>query len=213
MKKTLFFIAVAMLFCTEMKAQDMTLAFNTPSSFQLNLTEQPQSDINSIYSLPMPASDLAVNNNFNTQQYASQKGWGIACIVAGGVTLLGGASVWLFGGIFNKATTEMNNMNSTDPMNPTAQPDPELHQAQNIGSGIKTAGIIGTAAGAALVGTGIVLIATDKGSSRGHRSKRGHRRSGRRRFSDNMPTYEDLQPDWGLCLNVSPTSAGLSFSF
>ena len=49
MKKTLFFIAVAMLFCTEMKAQDMTLAFNTPSSFQLNLTEQPQSDINQHY--------------------------------------------------------------------------------------------------------------------------------------------------------------------
>ncbi|MBP5342038.1 MAG: hypothetical protein J6Y52_06750 [Bacteroidales bacterium] len=203
MKKALFLIVATLLLCNEMKAQDLAVATNTLPSFQTSLVDIPQTDVTSIYTLPMPASDLAVNNNFNTQQYASQKGWGIACIVAGGVTLLGGASVWLFGGIFSTATTEMG---GTDP-------DPDLQQAQNIGNGIKTAGIIGTAAGAVLVGTGIVLIATDKGSSRGHRSKRGHRRSHRRRFSDNMPTYEDLQPDWGLCLNVSPTSAGLSFSF
>ena len=159
MKKAILLIAATLVLCNTMKAQDLALASTPVSPMQLSLTENIQSDLNSIYTLPMPESDLLVNNQFNTQQYASRQGWGIFCIVSGGITMLSGASVWLFGGMFNKSSD-------------------------------------------------------GGGSSRGHHrshGRRGHRR-GHRRHADlfQQPTVE---PDWGLCLNATPTSAGLSFVF
>ena len=79
----------------------------------------------------------------------------------------------------------------------------------------KTIGIVGAVAGAALVGTGIWLVSSDGNSSgRGGRKggRRSSRRNTRRRHADffQQPTIE---PDWGLCLNATPASAGLSFVF
>lgn len=212
MKKAILLIAATLVLCNTMKAQDLALASTPVSPMQLSLTENIQSDLNSIYTLPMPESDLLVNNQFNTQQYASRKGWGIFCIVSGGITMLSGASVWLFGGMFNKTAEQAGQMSGFED-------DPDFQQgqdmAQTVGNTVKTIGIIGTVTGAALVGTGIWLVSSDGGgSSRGHHrshGRRGHRR-GHRRHADlfQQPTVE---PDWGLCLNATPTSAGLTFVF
>ena len=212
MKKTILLIAATLLFCNTMMAQDLALASTTNSPFQLNLIDNLQTDNTSIYAIPMPESDLLANNQFNTQQYASRKGWGIFCIISGASTMIGGISVWLFGDLFNKTAEQAGQMSGF-------QDDPDFQQsqnmAQNAGNTVKTIGIIGTVTGAALVGTGIWLVSSDGGgSSRGHHrghSRRGHRR-GHRRHADlfQQPTIE---PDWGLCLNVAPASAGLSFVF
>lgn len=203
MKKAILLIAVALLFCSEMKAQDLALA--TPAPFQLSLTENTQTDINSIFSVPMPESDLVINNQFNTEQYASRKGWGIFCIISGGMTMLSGVTMWLGGDIFNNMASGMGN-------------DPDMQEGQQamnaMGNGVKTIGIVGAVAGAALVGTGIWLVSSDGGSSsrgRSHGRRGGHRRS-YRRHADlfQQPTVE---PDWGLCLNATPTSAGLTLVF
>ncbi len=205
MKKAILLIAVAMLFCSEMKAQDLALA--TPAPFQLNLAENTQTDINSIFSIPMPESDLVINNQFNTEQYASRKGWGIFCIISGGMTMISGVTMWLGGDIFNNMGSAVA---SDDPM------DQQASQTFNaMGTGVKTIGIVGAVAGAALVGTGIWLVSSDGGSSHGrgrsHGRRGGHRRS-HRRHADlfQQPTIE---PDWGLCLNATPTNAGLTLVF
>ena len=238
MKKTLFFIAVTMLFCTGMKAQDLACAFKPDNSFQLSLSEQPQTTPSSIYSLPMPTTDFATGNQFNTQQYASKKGWGIACIISGGVIMMSGAVLWLWGGVFthvtNQAATMDANMaaanmdaNMAAGMDPSmaadmanSSQDPTLKQANNVGKGVKTAGIIGTAAGAVLVGTGIVLLTSNSGggysrgsSSKPHRVKRKGPARSNPRHAELMPDNMDMQPDWSLCLNVGPASAGLTFAF
>ena len=233
MKKTLFFIAVTMLFCTGMKAQDLACAFKPDNSFQLSLTEQPQTTPSSIYSLPMPTTDFATGNQFNTQQYASKKGWGIACVISGGVIMLTGATLWLWGGLFSNTTNKVADMqaNMAADMDPStaaemaadmenAQQDPTLQKANNVGKGVKTAGIIGTAAGAVLVGTGIVLLTSNSGggysrgsSSKPHRVKRKGPARSNPRHAELMPDCRDMQPDWSLCLNVGPTSAGLTFAF
>ena len=106
MKKAILLIAAALLFCSEMKAQDLAEAFTLTPTTQLSLTDNSQSGLNSIYAIPMPESDLLTNNQFNTQQYSSRKGWGIFCIVSGGITMLSGASVWLFGGLFNNLSSQ-----------------------------------------------------------------------------------------------------------
>lgn len=240
MKKSLFFIAVAVLLCTEVNAQDLACAFNTDNSSQTSLSEQPQPNTSSIYSLPMPTTDFATSNQFNTQQYASAKGWGIASIVAGGVTMLGGATLWLWGALFSTATEQAATMDANmaanmaanmDPnMDPTTaanmaasmennSQDPNLQRANNVGKGVKIAGIIGTAVGAVLVGTGIVLLTSNSGgysrskSTRPHRVRRKGPARSNPRHAELLPDYGDMQPDWSLCLNVGPTSAGLTFAF
>lgn len=228
MKKAFLFIAVTILFCTAMKAQDY--AFNTDNSFQTSLLEQPQTSPCSIYSLPMPTTDFAAGNQFNTQQYASKKGWGIACVISGGVIMVSGAVLWLWGGLFTNITDQaaardadmaaanMDPSMAADMAN--SSQDPHLKQANNIGKGVKTAGIIGTATGAVLVGTGIVLLTSNSGggysrgkSTKPHRVKRRGPARSNPRHAELMPDYNDMQPDWSLCLNVSPTSAGLTFAF
>ena len=233
MKKTLLFIAVSMLFCTGMKAQDLACAFKPDNSFQLSLSEQPQTTPSSIYSLPMPTTDFATGNQFNTQQYASKKGWGIACVITGGVIMVSGAVLWLWGGVFTNVTNQAAAMdaNMAANMDPStaadmaasmdnASQDPTLKQANNIGKGIKTAGIIGTAAGAVLVGTGIVLLTSNSGggysrgsSTKPHRVKRKGPARSNPRHAELMPDNRDMQPDWSLCLNVGPASAGLTLAF
>ena len=233
MKKTLLFIAVSMLFCTGMKAQDLACAFKPDNSFQLSLSEQPQTTPSSIYSLPMPTTDFATGNQFNTQQYASKKGWGIACVITGGVIMVSGAVLWLWGGVFTNVTNQAAAMdaNMAANMDPStaadmaasmdnASQDPTLKQANNVGKGVKTAGIIGTAAGAVLVGTGIVLLTSNSGggysrgsSTKPHRVKRKGPARSNPRHAELMPDNRDMQPDWSLCLNVGPTSAGLTLAF
>ena len=233
MKKTLLFIAVSMLFCTGMKAQDLACAFKPDNSFQLSLSEQPQTTPSSIYSLPMPTTDFATGNQFNTQQYASKKGWGIACVITGGVIMVSGAVLWLWGGVFTNVTNQAAAMdaNMAANMDPStaadmaasmdnASQDPTLKQANNVGKGVKTAGIIGTAAGAVLVGTGIVLLTSNSGggysrgsSTKPHRVKRKGPARSNPRHAELMPDNMDMQPDWSLCLNVGPASAGLTLAF
>lgn len=209
MKKTILLIAATLLLCNTMKAQDLALASTPSAPLQLSLTEQ--SDLNSIYAIPMPQSDLVVNNQLDTKQYASRKGWGIACIVVGGSTMLGGITMWLGGDLFNNVSSSMSQGSGFED-------DPDFQQGQQaveaVGNGVKTIGIVTTVAGAALVGTGIWLVSSDGGGNsrgRGHRG-RSHRRSTRRRHADlfQQPTIE---PDWGLCLNVAPATAGLTFVF
>ena len=206
MKKTILLIAAALLLCGEMKAQDMADATTLVPTTQLSLAENQPTGINSIYAIPMPESDLVVNDQLGTQQYASRKGWGIACIISGGMTMIGGVTTWLGGDIFNNMASGMGD-------------DPDMQEGQQafnaMGNGVKTIGIIGTVAGAALVGTGIWLVSSDGGSSsrgRSHGRRGGHRRS-HRRHAELLPDYNDMQPDWGLCLNVTPTNAGLTFVF
>lgn len=190
MKKTILLIAAALLLGAEMKAQDLADATN------FGQTESVQ--VNSIYTAPMPTSDFVVNNQFGTQQYASRKGWGVACIVSGGLTMIGGITTWLSAGMFNQTVSQM----------PTEN-DPDFQQGQQavqtVGNGIKTIGIIGTVVGAALVGTGIWLVSSDNGSSYRRSSYRRYRR-----FAEGTPTTEPARPS-GWALGV--TSNGLTLVF
>lgn len=205
MKKSILIIAAALLFCGGMKAQNLTEATMFNPGTQMGFAEDQQGGVSSIYTLPMPTSDLATSSQAGTQQYASRKGWGIACIISGGMTMIGGLTTWLGAGMFNNAASQMS---ATDPDFQEGQ-----QAVQTVGNGIKTVGIVGTVVGAALVGTGIWLVSSDGGSSYGRSS---HRRGGSRRyrrFADNMPATETVSPDWGLKLNVSPASGGLTFVF
>lgn len=206
MKKTILFFAVALLFCGGLKAQDLADASSLNPTFQLSLTDGSQYGINSIYALPMPESDMG---QAGVEQYASRKGWGIFCIVSGATTMLGGISVWVFGGMFSNTVDQVGQM-SGFPDDPDMQQGQEI--ASSVGNGVKTIGIIATAAGAALVGTGIWLVSSDGGSSRGGR--RGHGVRGKHRtFSEDVPTIEPIRPDWALSFNVSPVSSGLTLHF
>ena len=190
MKKAIFLIAAALLLCGKVQAQEMALASST------------QNEISqfSILETPMPASDFSTHYQFGEQQYASPKGWGIACIITGSLTMLSGLSVWVFGDTFNKTT---NNFPSG------FEPDPDFQQAAGtVSKGIKTAGIIGTVIGAGLVTTGIILVSSD-GRSGSYRSGR-HRH---RRFSENQLAPEPYSTGWALSLNAGPTGGGLALTF
>ena len=202
MKKAILIIAAALLLCSEMKAQNLTDAtsFNQPA--QLSFAESMPSDMGSIYTLPMPTSNFAAKEQLNTNQYASRKGWGIACIITGGMTMIGGVTTWLGADMFNNAASQMS---ATDPDFQEGQ-----QAVQTVGNGIKTVGIVGTIVGAALVGTGIWLVSSDGGSSY---RRGGYSRGRYRRFADNMPAAESVSPDWGLKLNVGPASGGLTLVF
>ncbi|MBO7100836.1 MAG: hypothetical protein J6V98_02290 [Bacteroidales bacterium] len=202
MKKTILLIAAALLLCGEIEAQNLTAAATANPATQLGFAEDLQAGLNSIYTMPMPTSDFAVKEQLGTNQLASRKGWGIACIITGGMTLVGGVTTWLGADMFNNATSQM------------SASDPDFQEGQQavqaVGNGIKTIGIVGTVVGAALVGTGIWLVSSDGGSSY---RRGGHSRSRYRRFADSMPASESAKSDWGLRLNVGPASSGLTLVF
>ena len=208
MKKAILLIAATLLLCSAAKAQYMADASSLRPLSQINLAENQQA-VKSIYSVPMPETDLMVNNQYTTEQLASRKGWGIACIITGGLTMLSSASVWVFGGMFNQAASSMPSDFADDPDMQEGQ-----QAVQAVGNGVKTIGIIGTVTGAALVGTGIWLVSSDGNSgSHGRHGRRGGRSRRHRRYSEAMPTIEPIQPDWALSLNVGPTNAGLTLVF
>ena len=188
MKKTIFLIAAALMLCSKINAQEMALASTTQNEItQLSILETP-----------MPTSDFSTHYQFGEQQYASPRtGWGIACIISGGITMVSGLSVWLFGDTFNKVTTSV----------PSGfEPDPDFNQAAGtVSKGIKTAGIVGTVIGAGLVTTGIVLVSGDKGS--------GSRRHKHRRYSENLLAPQPYAGEWALCLNAGPMGGGLALTF
>ena len=192
MKKTILLIAAALLLCGKINAQEMALASTT------------QNEISqfSILEAPMPATDFSTHYQFGEQQYASPRtGWGVACIISGGITMVSGLSVWLFGDTFNKTT---NNFPSG------FEPDPDFQQAAGtVSKGIKTAGIVGTVIGAGLVTTGIILVSSD-GRSGSRRSSGRHRH---RRYSENLLAPEPYSTGWALSLNAGPTGGGLALTF
>ena len=192
MKKTILLIAAALLLCGKINAQEMALASTT----QNEITQF------SILETPMPASDFSTHYQFGEQQYASPRtGWGVACIISGGITMVSGLSVWLFGDTFNKTT---NNFPSG------FEPDPDFQQAAGtVSKGIKTAGIVGTVIGAGLVTTGIILVSSD-GRSGSRRSSGRHRH---RRYSENLLAPEPYSTGWALSLNAGPTGGGLALTF
>ena len=192
MKKAFFLIAAALMLCGRINAQEMALASNTQNEFsQLSILETP-----------MPATEYSTHYQFDAQQYASPRtGWGVACIISGGITMVGGLSVWLFGDTFNKTT---NNFPSG------FEPDPDFQQAAGtVSKGIKTAGIVGTVIGAGLVTTGIILVSSD-GRSDSRRSSGRHRH---RRYSENLLAPEPYSTGWALSLNAGPTGGGLALTF
>lgn len=192
MKKSILLIAAALLLCGKVQAQEMALASTT----QNEITQF------SILETPMPASDFSTHYQFGEQQYASPRtGWGVACIISGGITMVSGLSVWLFGDTFNKTT---NNFPSG------FEPDPDFQQAAGtVSKGIKTAGIVGTVIGAGLVTTGIILVSSD-GRSGSRRSSGRHRH---RRYSENLLAPEPYSTGWALSLNAGPTGGGLALTF
>ncbi len=192
MKKSILLIATALLLCGKVQAQEMALASTT----QNEITQF------SILETPMPASDFSTHYQFGEQQYASPRtGWGVACIISGGITMVSGLSVWLFGDTFNKTT---NNFPSG------FEPDPDFQQAAGtVSKGIKTAGIVGTVIGAGLVTTGIILVSSD-GRSGSRRSSGRHRH---RRYSENLLAPEPYSTGWALSLNAGPTGGGLALTF
>lgn len=192
MKKSILLIAAALLLCGKINAQEMALASTT----QNEITQF------SILETPMPASDFSTHYQFGEQQYASPRtGWGVACIISGGITMVSGLSVWLFGDTFNKTT---NNFPSG------FEPDPDFQQAAGtVSKGIKTAGIVGTVIGAGLVTTGIILVSSD-GRSGSRRSSGRHRH---RRYSENLLAPEPYSTGWALSLNAGPTGGGLALTF
>ena len=206
MKKSILLIATALLLCGKVQAQEMALASTT----QNEITQF------SILETPMPVSDFSTHYQFGEQQYASPRtGWGVACIISGGITMVSGLSVWLFGDTFNKTT---NNFPSG------FEPDPDFQQAAGtvskgiktagivgtvIGAGLKTAGIVGTVIGAGLVTTGIILVSSD-GRSGSRRSSGRHRH---RRYSENLLAPEPYSTGWALSLNAGPTGGGLALTF
>jgi hypothetical protein len=192
MKKTILLIATALLLCGKVQAQEMALASTTQNEItQFSILENP-----------MPASDFSTHYQFGEQQYASPRtGWGVACIISGGITMVSGLSVWLFGDTFNKTT---NNFPSG------FEPDPDFQQAAGtVSKGIKTAGIVGTVIGAGLVTTGIILVSSD-GRSGSRRSSGRHRH---RRYSENLLAPEPYSTGWALSLNAGPTGGGLALTF
>ena len=186
MKKSILLIATALLLCGKVQAQEMALASTT----QNEITQF------SILETPMPASDFSTHYQFGEQQYASPRtGWGVACIISGGITMVSGLSVWLFGDTFNKTT---NNFPSG------FEPDPDFQQAAGtVSKGIKTAGIVGTVIGAGLVTTGIILVSSDGRSGSRHSGRNRHRR-----FSENLLAPEQNSTGWALSLNAGPTGGG-----
>ncbi len=191
MKKSILLIATALLLCGKVQAQEMALASTT----QNEITQF------SILETPMPASDFSTHYQFGEQQYASPRtGWGVACIISGGITMVSGLSVWLFGDTFNKTT---NNFPSG------FEPDPDFQQAAGtVSKGIKTAGIVGTVIGAGLVTTGIILVSSDGRSGSRHSGRNRHRR-----FSENLLAPEQNSTGWALSLNAGPTGGGLALTF
>ena len=192
MKKSILLIATALLLCGKVQAQEMALASTT----QNEITQF------SILETPMPASDFSTHYQFGEQQYASPRtGWGVACIISGGITMVSGLSVWLFGDTFNKTTNNF----------PRGfEPDPDFQQAAGtVSKGIKTAGIVGTVIGAGLVTTGIILVSSD-GRSGSRRSSGRHRH---RRYSENLLAPEPYSTGWALSLNAGPTGGGLALTF
>ena len=198
MKKAIFFIAAALLICGKIQAQDITMSTNTQQTEQLALSTTTASLLNA----PMPTTEFGTHYQFGEQQYASPRtGWGVACIIAGGLTMVSGLSVWLFGDTFNKVTTSI----------PSGfegvEPDPDFEQAAGtVSKCIKTAGIIGTVIGAGLVTTGIVLVSGDKKSS-------SSRRYRHRRYSENLLAPQPYAGEWALSLNAGPTCGGLTLTF
>ena len=192
MKKSILLIAAALLLCGKVQAQEMALASTT----QNEITQF------SILETPMPAGDFSTHYQFGEQQYASPRtGWGVACIISGGITMVSGLSVWLFGDTFNKTT---NNFPSG------FEPDPDFQQAAGtVSKGIKTAGIVGTVIGAGLVTTGIILVSSD-GRSGSRRSSGRHRH---RRYSENLLAPKPYSTGWALSLNAGPTGGGLALTF
>ena len=192
MKKSILLIAAALLLCGKVQAQEMALASTT----QNEITQF------SILETPMPVSDFSTHYQFGEQQYASPRtGWGVSCIISGGITMVSGLSVWLFGDTFNKTT---NNFPSG------FEPDPDFQQAAGtVSKGIKTAGIMGTVIGAGLVTTGIILVSSD-GRSGSRRSSGRHRH---RRYSENLLAPEPYSTGWALSLNAGPTGGGLALTF
>ena len=165
-------------------------------------TEELVMDVSatSLLNAPMPATELGANYQFGGQQYASPKGWGIACIITGSLTMLSGLTVWLGGNTFG-------NVASTIPDG--FEPDPDFQQAANtVSKGIKTAGIIGTVIGAGLVTTGIILVSSDGRSGSRHSGGNRHRR-----FSENLLAPEQYSTGWTLSLNAGPTGGGLALTF
>ena len=81
----------------------------------------------------MPASDFSTHYQFGEQQYASPRtGWGVACIISGGITMVSGLSVWLFGDTFNKTTN-----NFPSGFEPMMFPDDfKVSSREDIASGI-----------------------------------------------------------------------------
>lgn len=216
MKKAILLIAAALLFCSQVKAQEMALAFNSTPTPQLSFADYSQTQVSSIYDIAMPSSSSAFDNEYANQAYSSRKLWGVLCIISGGSTMLGGAAVWLFGDVFNNVSSEMGDM-------PGFENDPDMQQGQNmanaVGNGVKTAGIIATVVGAGILGTGIWLVSSD-GSSSSHRSgsrsgSRGKIGAGKRhkRYSENLPTMQTSQPDWTLSFNVGVGTTGLTLAF
>ncbi len=192
MKKSILLIAAALLLCGKVQAQEMALASTT----QNEITQF------SILETPMPASDFSTHYQLGEQQYASPRtGWGVACIISGGITMVSGLSVWLFGDTFNKTT---NNFPSG------FEPDPDFQQAAGtVSKGIKTAGIVGTVIGAGLVTTGIILVSSDGRSG----SRRSSGRHLHRRYSENLLAPEPYSTGWALSLNAGPTGGGLALTF
>ena len=188
MKKAIFLIAAALLFCGKVHAQELAFVSTTQNEISQLL----------ILETPMPISDFSTHYQFGEQQYASPRtGWGIACIISGGLTMVSGLTVWLGGNTFG-------NVASTMPSG--FEPDPDFQQAAGtVSKGIKTAGIIGTVIGAGLVATGIVLVSGDKGSG-SHRHKH-------RRYSENLLAPDPCAGEWTLCFNAGPTYGGLSLNF
>lgn len=191
MKKAIFLIAAALMLCGKVHAQELALASTTQNEIsQLSILETP-----------MPTSDFSTHYQFGEQQYASPRtGWGVACIISGGITMVSGLTVWLFGDTFNKVTTSIpSGFEGTEP-------DPDFQQAAGtVSKGIKTAGIVGTVIGAGLVTTGIVLVSGDKGS--------GSRRHKHRRYSENLLSPQPYTGEWALSLNSGPMGGGLTLTF
>ena len=207
MKKSIILFVAAFLFCGPMNAQefalatnnDIALAANTDISLQLNPAYNLQTNI-----FATPSLDLASNYQLGTSQYASPKGWGIACIVSGGLTLTSGVGVLLWSSLFNKVTSTAAQQGF--------ETDPEFDQAANTVTKVfKIAGISGIVIGASLITGGILLV--NKGSKSGSKSS-SHRPVKRkhRRYSDNLLGPEEIS-DWTLTLNAGPAGGGLTLTF
>lgn len=197
MKKSILLIAAALLLCGKVQAQEMAMSTTTQETEELVMDVSATSLLNA----PMPAAELGADYQFGGQQYASPKGWGIACIITGSLTMLSGLTVWLGGNTFG-------NVASTMPDG--FEPDPDFQQAAGtVSKGIKTAGIVGTVIGAGLVTTGIILVSSD-GRSGSHRSSSRHRH---RRYSENLLAPEPYSTGWALSLNAGPTGGGLALTF